>query len=212
MNDRRRRTHRVLGTEHGRQLRILNINELERCFGDLNGGGGDRCHLFADEADHALGEDRDILAHAAIARIGDIGANQHGVNAGQRLGAPHIDRDDARARMGAAQAPAEEHSRQFDIAGIAGAAGHLGHPVHAFDRLADGLAAQARSIHAITALVGVSTCWCECIGRLHHCKLPCRCRRCRIRSRCLRGVGAGQQKGSLNAPPGARAPPNRRPI
>ena len=144
MDDRRGRPHRVLGAEDGRQLRILDIDELERGLRDLDGIGRDRRHFLADEARHALGEEWDILAHTAIARIGHIGAGQHGMNAGQRLGAPHIDRDDACAGMRAAQAAAEEHARQLDIAGIAGAACYLGDAVHALDWLAHGLAAQPR--------------------------------------------------------------------
>ena len=151
MDDRRRRPHRILGDEHRRQLRIRDIDELECGLGDLDGIGRDRRDLLADEACHTLGKQGDVLAQTAVARIGHIGAGQHGMNAGQRLGAPHIDRDDARAGMRAAQAAAEQSARQLDIAGIAGAAGHLGDAVHALDGKADSLAAQFRCRHAMTA-------------------------------------------------------------
>jgi hypothetical protein len=110
MDDGRRRPHRVLGAEDSRQLRILDIHEFERGLRDLDGIGRDRRHFLADEARHALGEQWNILAHTAIACIGHIAAGQHGMNAGERLGAPHIDRDDAGAGMRAAQATAEEHA------------------------------------------------------------------------------------------------------
>jgi len=54
--------------------------------------------------------------------------------------------------MRAAQAAAEQHARQLDIAGIAGTACYLGDAVHASDWLSHGLAAQSRCIHAISAL------------------------------------------------------------
>ena len=56
MDDRRGRPHRVLGAEDGRQLRILDIDELERGLRDLDGIGRDRRHFLADEARHALGK------------------------------------------------------------------------------------------------------------------------------------------------------------
>jgi hypothetical protein len=70
--------------------------------------------------------------------------------------------------MRAAQAAAEEHARQLDIAGIAGAAYYLGDAVHALNWLAHGLAAQPRCLHADhRSPIGRSV-TSECIGRVHH--------------------------------------------
>ncbi len=149
MDDRRGWLHRVLGAEDRRQLRILDIDQLERGLRDLDGIGRDRGNFLTDEARYALGEQWNILAHTAIACIGHIGAGQHCMNAGQRFGSLHIDRDDACAGVRAAQAAAEEHARQLDIAGIASAACYLANAVHALHRLANGLAAQPCCLHAI---------------------------------------------------------------
>ena len=141
---RRLRPHRLQRIEHRRQFLVFDFDQAHGVFRRLGRLSRDRRHLFADEADMLQGQDRDIAKKAADSHLGQIGRSHHRMNAGQRTGRRHIDRNDTRVRKRAAQRLPPQHPRQRHIRTVAGAAGYLGRTLD----VAGGLADTAQNSHA----------------------------------------------------------------
>jgi hypothetical protein len=94
-----------------------------RLLGLLGRDERDRLSVVAD----ALGGEHRLVGELEPVRLlaGDVGVREHGVDTGhpQRLG--HVERDDPRVRVRAADGDAPEHPRRVQVAGVRELAGHL---------------------------------------------------------------------------------------
>ena len=132
-------THRLFRIEHGRQLLVLDLDELDGPLRNLLVVRGDGRDLLSGEEDLALGEHRHVDDGTAVARARrQVGARDHGVHAPQRRRLRGIDAHDLGAREGAAQRPAGEDAGDLDVGRVLGCAGRLGDAVDAGRRRTDG--------------------------------------------------------------------------
>ena len=83
MDQRRAVGERFRGVEDGRQLLVLDLDQVERCLGDVRSVGHHGGHRVADEAhlvdrqDGLVAEDRpEVRAQMSVRRA--VGAGQHG--------------------------------------------------------------------------------------------------------------------------------------
>ena len=116
---------RFLDLEYGRQLLVLDLDQVDCLLRDVLIVGGYGSNAFADEA-HAVGrEHRDVLDRAAVELGLDIGGGEHGMHAGQRASRGYVDADDARVGVRRVQRLAVKCARQCVVGSVAGLAGDL---------------------------------------------------------------------------------------
>ena len=152
-DQRRARLQRLGGIGHGGQGVVIDLDQLGRVPGRLQGLGDDEGDRLADEMDRPVGQGRarrhrDRRAVAVLGRgarrddaqsLGvPLGRGEHGQHPRRRRGRSGIDPLDARVRVGRAQDQAMGHAIQRHVVQVAPRAGQKADVFLALDRLADG--------------------------------------------------------------------------
>ena len=143
MQHRRRRIERRHRIDHCRQRFVIHVDELERVLGEIAVAGDHHRDRLADIA-HAIDRNRpafdrrlDADREARRQRL-DLGAGDHGDNAGRPPRGGQVDRADVGMRMRGAKNSGVTRARRYaDIVDEAAAAGEQRQVFDALDRLAD---------------------------------------------------------------------------
>ena len=167
---------RFLGIHHRGQRLVLDLDQVARVLGDVAILGRHRRHRLADVAHPVVG-DRGLEHRRArpcrqrIADLGRIGAGHHAKHAGESGGLAHVDGDDPRVGMGAAQHGGVRHLRHVDVVGIEALADEEARVLHPLHALADPLQVGARLLalatlgdlaalaHAPSSRISFAACW-----------------------------------------------------
>ena len=150
MQDRRARLQPVFGIEDARRRLVLDLDQSQRRLGDRLGLGGDQRDRLADEADvvdRQHGRIRPLALRLAglprhvgdEPRIGQVARGEHADDARQGARLAHVEPDDARRRLGAAEDLGVQHPGHAEVAGVDGRADGLAQRIHPAQRLADDL-------------------------------------------------------------------------
>ncbi len=108
-----------LGVEDGRQRLVLDLHERQRLLGHVGVLGGDGDDALADVAHTVASEQRHVAQADADERARQVGAGEDGMDAGHAARGAHVEVDDARVRVGAAQALRPELSGAHHVGGKA---------------------------------------------------------------------------------------------
>ncbi|OGL02178.1 MAG: hypothetical protein A3D33_08035 [Candidatus Rokubacteria bacterium RIFCSPHIGHO2_02_FULL_73_26] len=138
VHERRAGRQRRARVEHGGQLRVLDVDQLERRLGGGARLGRDRGDLVADAPDLAPLERRLVPGEAEGPGL-DVLARQHGEHARERAGARRVDAHDPSVGEPRAQDPAVGQPRQLEVVEVARAPRRLLGAVALAHRLADDL-------------------------------------------------------------------------
>ncbi len=136
VHQRRARPHRRHRIEHGGQLCVLDLDEVERCLRDGRALGRHRGDLVAHTAD-LVRLQRDLVLGEAERVLLDLDAGEHGQHAGQRRRPCRVDPHDPRVGVPGSQDLAVDQPRQRQVVQVARAAGDLVGPVALGHVLAD---------------------------------------------------------------------------
>jgi hypothetical protein len=120
----------------GAQLRVLDVDQLQRLLGDGRGLGRHRRDLVADAA-HRADLERQLVVREAEGVLLDVGAGDDRQHARQRDGAPGVDPHQPRVRVARAEDLAVDQPRQVEVVQEARAPGDLVGPVALGDAGAD---------------------------------------------------------------------------
>ena len=114
----------------GRELFVLDVDELEGVEGRVFVHGRDRSDAISDVA-HAIQAQRILVRSPRDDSVPDrhVLAGDHGMNAGEGEGPASVHGNDARVGMGAPQDLPMKHAGQDDIVRVLCSACRLGQPV-----------------------------------------------------------------------------------
>ncbi len=124
------RLERLAGVQKGRELLVLDPDELQRPVRHVLVDRGHGRHLVADVA-HPVDAQRVLVRRPGDdpVRRRHVPPRDDGVHALQRLGAARVDRHDPRVRVGAPEDLAVQHARKRDVVGVDGPTRGLVEPV-----------------------------------------------------------------------------------
>ena len=154
VNHRRLGRHRILHVRNGLERLVLDLDQVERVFGDVRVSRGDRRDRVPaverlvrgeDVVEHPARAGRLALAevHRRIVLPREVGVRDHRGHSGQRLRLRGIDVVDQRVGVRAAQHAAVEHPRQPHVGAVDRATVDLVDTVGADRRAADDLELRA---------------------------------------------------------------------
>ena len=123
--------------KHGVEVFIVNLNTLNGLFGYSLALSGNRCHLFADEANHALGQNGHVVDLPADSKTGQIMSRHHGLDTRDFSGSADIDSLNPAVRYRTSKDLTPERSAGQDVHGINCLPGDLLYPFNSRDGLAN---------------------------------------------------------------------------
>ncbi len=129
MDKRRIWLHCCFGIVHGWQGFVLNLDELQRLFGDFQTVCSDGCHRLAYVSHFIHGEDCLILNRTPNIHQRHVAGSNDGSDAWQVAGPACVKVPDSSVWFGAAEELTVKHTGQNEIYGIDGLAGHFGESV-----------------------------------------------------------------------------------
>ena len=161
VDERRAGGERLLDRGDGGERLVVDVDPLERLAGRGLVLGDRRGHRLTLVARHVDGEDGAVAERGAEVRVApvEVGAGDHGVDAGHGARGGHVDRPDPRVRVRRPQQRGVQHPRLAQVGDIARPSRDLVHRVGPADGSADdaerasgthrALAAQARMASTI---------------------------------------------------------------
>jgi hypothetical protein len=131
------RLDRVFGIADHRQVLVLDLDQLQRGFGDFFRFGGHRRDLVALAAHAAHFQREVVLGDADRALVGDVGGGDHHMHAGQGFCRRGVDGLDQGMDACRPEDLAVQLAGQVDVVDVARAAAGLVGRIHFWDALAD---------------------------------------------------------------------------
>jgi hypothetical protein len=119
----------LVEAEDGRQLLIVDLDQVDGLLRDIGVHRCDRGHRVTDEADLAHRQDRHVAEDRPelgldVRSRGHVLTREHGVDAWECLCRGRVDARDPRVRCRAPQELGVEHARDLDVDRVRDAAGH----------------------------------------------------------------------------------------
>ena len=165
MQQRRTGCQRVFHREDGGQRLVVDLDQVQRRFGDLFRGGRHHGHAFAPVTHLAVQDvlvgrqrGRTRVRRAGVQHARHVLVRQHRLHAGQRQRPRRVDAPDVGVCHLAAQRARVQHARQLDVAGVLRRSGDLAQQVDTLDAVADDgavahLATPSRAVTSMASMI-----------------------------------------------------------